>query len=114
MPVPTLNYVDRVVFNAASGGIGNFSQQSAVSGYQTMQNAGAIASKQYGYVAQSADLAQWEVGYGTWDGSSLSRTVLFNSLVGTSPINFTLAPQFMITALAESLGSFGSGSSSLA
>ena len=111
MTVPTLSFVDRVIFTAASAGAGAFVQSAAVTGYQTMQAAGAVSANSYGYSAQSADLHQWEVGYGTWTAatSTLTRTVLYNSSGTTSAISFSSAPQVMVTALAESLGSGGGG-----
>jgi hypothetical protein len=103
MAVPVLSYVDRVIFSTASGGAGSFAQAGAVLGYQTMAAAGAVAGANYGYAAQLPDLSQWEVGWGAWNGSTLTRNVLFNSLATTSPISFSSAPQVMITVLGEGL-----------
>src|SRR5215472_8471804 len=103
MTVPTLSFVDRVIFTAGSGGTSAFIPASPVTGYQSMTAAGALVNAQYGYTAQSPDLGQWEVGYGLWNGTTLTRTVLFNYLGNTSPINFTAAPQVLISAMAESI-----------
>lgn len=102
MSIPTLGMLDRCIFNAASGGTGAFFYASNVNGYQSPGAAGAVNGTSYGYAAQSADLSQWEYGYGTWDGTALARTVL-GGTNGTNPVNFTAPPAVLITALAETL-----------
>jgi hypothetical protein len=77
---------------------------AAVAGYQTPASAGAVNGATYRYRAESADLTQWEVGYGTYTSSSttLARSaVRFNSSGTTSKIGFALAPTVGITLLAE-------------
>lgn len=75
-------------------------------GYQTPAGAGAVNAAVYSYRAESADLTQWEVGFGAYTvaGTVLARTtVLFNSLGTTAKVNFTVAPQVAVVALAEDL-----------
>lgn len=101
--IPPLNFLDRCIFNAMAAGTGIFTVASAVPGYQTPLQAGAMSGLPYGYAAQSSDLTQWEYGYGTYSSATLSRTVILNSLGTSSPINFTAPPQVLLTTLAESL-----------
>lgn len=100
------NFLDVCRFSATSSGTGSFVVSSAVQGYQTPASASAVNGATYRYRAESSDLSQWEVGFGTYTVSSttLTRvTVFFNSSGGTSPISFTSAPQVAIVALAEDL-----------
>lgn len=94
--------LDRCIFQAASAGTGNFVQVINIAGFQTMQNAGAVDGTTYSYAAQLTDLSQWEVGIGTWSAgtNTLDRTtVLYNNLTTTAKIDFSSAPQVMISAL---------------
>lgn len=94
-------------FSATSSGTGDFVVLSAVLGYQTPSAAGALNGRTFSYRAESADLSEWEDGYGVYTSSSttLARTaVSSNSLGTTSKINFTNAPQVAITALTRDLG----------
>lgn len=100
------SFVDVCRFNPTAGGTTDWTFSSAVLGYQSPSAAGVVNGAQYSYRAESADLSQWEVGFGTYNTSTgvLSRgTVLFNSSGGTSKISFTIAPQVAIVALAEDL-----------
>ena len=95
-------------FNPTAGGTTDWTYSSAVQGYQSPAAAGAVNGAQYSYRAESADLSQWEVGIGTYNTATgvLSRTtVLFNSAGTTAKINFTVAPQVAVVALAEDLPS---------
>jgi hypothetical protein len=99
-----VGYVDGVFFLASSSGTGNFVVSSAITGYQTPAAAGAVNGTTYYYRAQSNDLTQWEIGFGTYTVSSttLARTtILFNSSGGTSAINFSAAPNVGIVHPAE-------------
>ena len=104
-------FLDRCIWTPASSGTGSFVLSAAVTGFQTMAAAGAVDGTVYGYAAQSTNLSQWEVGYGTWTTgtSTLTRTVLYNSLGTTAAVSFTAPPQVMITAIAETLVGFDSG-----
>lgn len=96
--------VDVCKFTAVSSGTGDFVVSAAITGYQTPASAGAVDGKTYRYRAESSDLSQWEVGYGTYTVSSttLARsTVLFNSSGTTSKISFSSAPNVGIVLLAE-------------
>lgn len=93
-------------FTAASSGTGSFVVSTAVTGYQTPASANAVDGATYRYRAESADLSQWEVGYGVYTAgtATLTRgTILFNSSGGASAINFTAAPQVAIVQLAEDI-----------
>lgn len=97
MPV---NYLNSVLFRATSAGTGAFVPASAIQGYRIMSTAnGAVVSDTYRYRAESDDLTQWEVGYGVWNGTNLTRIVTQNSAGNTSAINFTQAPRVGITEL---------------
>jgi hypothetical protein len=100
------SFLDVCRFAATSSGTGDFVVSSAVTGYQTPASAGAVSGAIYRYRAESADLSQWEVGYGAYTSgtTTLARTtILFNSSGTTSAINFSAAPQVAIVALAEDL-----------
>lgn len=103
-----VSFVDVCRFNATAAGTGSFVVSSAVLGYQTPAQANAANGKTYRYRAESADLTQWEVGFGVYTSGSvtLTRTVLFNSSGGTSAINFLAPPQVALTLLAEDLLGF--------
>lgn len=99
-------FLDVCRFNPTLGGTTDWTVSTAVTGYQTPASAGAINGALYRYRAESADLSQWEIGYGlyTVSGTVLARTtVLFNSSGTTAKINFTLVPQVGVVALAEDL-----------
>ena len=99
--------LDRCIFIPnTDGGTADFKEGIAVTGYQTMEAAGAINGDTYSYAAQSSDLSQWEVGVGTYVAGSpgtLQRTTIqYNSSGTTAKINFFGgAPQVMLTALAS-------------
>jgi hypothetical protein len=98
------SFVDVCRFTAVSSGTGDFVVSAAVTGYQTPASAGAVSGATYRYRAESVDLSQWEVGYGTYTSGSVTlarTTVLFNSLATAAKINFSVAPQVGIVALAE-------------
>jgi hypothetical protein len=100
------SFLDVCRFTAVSTGTVDFVVSSAVTGYQTPASAGAVSGAVYRYRAESADLSQWEVGYGAYTSGSttLARTtVLFNSSGTTSKISFSAAPQVAVVALAEDL-----------
>lgn len=88
-----VNNLNLAKFNAASAGTGSFVVSGPVTGYQTPLTAGA-SNFNYHYRAESADLTQWEIGLGTYTSStvSMSRSIIINSVGGTSAINFTNAP----------------------
>jgi hypothetical protein len=100
------SFLDVCRFTPTAGGTTDWTYSSAVTGYQSPAAAGAVNGCLYRYRAESSDLSQWEVGYGTYttSGTVLARTtVLFNSSGTTSKINFSSAPQVAIVALAEDL-----------
>lgn len=95
--------VDVVLFNPVAAGTADFVVSAARLGYLTPAAAAAVNGATYSYRAESADLAQWEVGRGVWNAGSDTLTravVLYNSLGNTAKINFTLVPQVGLVALA--------------
>ena len=98
-------YLDVCRFLATSNGTADFVPLSAVTGYQTPAQAGAVDATRYYYRAESSDLTQWEVGYGNYTVSSttLARTTILFSSNSNSKVNFTAAPQVCIVAVAETL-----------
>jgi len=99
-----IGFLDVCKFTAASSGTGDFVVSAAVTGYQTPAAAGALNGAVYRYRAESADLTQWEVGYGAYTAGSVTlarSTVLFNSSGTTAKIGFTVAPSVGIVLLAE-------------
>lgn len=93
-------------FNPASSGTGDFVVSGAVPGYQTPSSAGAVNGATYRYRAESADLSQWEVGYGAYNTgtSTLARTTILFSSASNAKVSFTAAPQVAVVVLAEDLG----------
>lgn len=93
-----------VRFLPTAGSTTDWTVSSAVTGYQTPAQAGAINAAIYAYRAESGDLNQWEIGYGAYTvaGTVLARTtVLANSSGTTAKISFTGIPQVAIVALAD-------------
>lgn len=98
------SFLDVCRFTPTLGGTTDWTVSAAVTGYQTPASAGAVNASVYRYRAESADLTQWEVGYGAYTvaGTVLARTtVLFNSSGTTAKINFSTVPQVAVVALAE-------------
>lgn len=99
-------FLDVCRFTPTAGGTTDWTYSTAVLGYQSPASAGAVNGAVYRYRAESADLTQWEVGYGAYNSSTgvFARTVvLFNSLGTTAKISFSTVPQVAIVALAEDL-----------
>lgn len=99
-------FLDVCRFTPTLGGTTNWTYSAAVTGYQSPAAAGAINGTQYSYRAESADLSQWEIGYGTYNTSTnvLTRgTVLFNSLGTTAKVSFSTVPTVAIVALGEDI-----------
>lgn len=97
-------FLNAARFTPTLGGTTDWTVSAAVVGYQTPAAAGATDGVNYRYRAESADLTQWEVGYGqgSSNGTVFARTaVLSNSAGTTSKINFTVAPTVGIVPLAE-------------
>lgn len=113
--MPASGFIDACGFNPASGGTGSFVVAAAITGYQTPAAAGATNGTIYAYRAQSLDMSQWEIGFGTYSSATptLARTtVTANSSGGTSAINFSAAPSVFVTALSAdfvNLAATGSG-----
>lgn len=100
-------------FNPSAGGTTDWTVSSAVQGYQTPGQASAVNGAQYSYRAESADLSQWELGFGLYNTSTgvLTRATVLASSTG-SKVSFSTVPQVAIVALKEDLP-FAAGLSSL-
>lgn len=89
-----------VRFVPAAGGTVDFVYSSTVTGYRGVS---ALTNGQtYAYRAESADLSQWEWGYGVYTSgtTTLARTTIIASSTG-SKINFSAAPQVALTPRVE-------------
>lgn len=97
-------FLDVVGFTAVSNGTGDFVVSAAVTGYQTPASAGAVNAVVYSYRAQSADLTQWEDGFGAYTvaGTTLARTTVVASSTGAK-VSFTNPPNVFVTALTADL-----------
>ncbi|MGO4714766.1 hypothetical protein [Bradyrhizobium sp. 2TAF24] len=113
--MPATGFIDAVGFNPTAGGTGSFVVSAALTGYQTPAAGGAVNGAVYAYRAQSLDLTQWEIGFGTYASgtTTLARTTITaNSAGTTAAINFSTAPNVYCTALSAdliNLASTGSG-----
>lgn len=97
-------FLDVARFTPTLGGTTDWTVSAAVTGYQTPAAAGAVDGQTYRYRAESADLSQWEIGYGAASstGTVFARTtVLFNSSGTTSKISFSTVPTVGIVPLGE-------------
>lgn len=100
--------VDICRFFPTLGGTTDWTYSSTVTGYQSPTLAGVVTSAPYSFRAESADLTQWEIATGLFDGTKFLRTtVLYNSSgTGTlqggagTKINFTAVPQVALVVLA--------------
>lgn len=99
----TTGWLDRCIFVPVSNGTTDFVVASAVTGYLTPANASAVNGVTYRYAAQNTALTEWEVGYGAWNSGSgtLPRTTVEFSSNSNSKVNFSSAPNVMITALGQ-------------
>ena len=96
-------FLDVARFTPTLGGTTDWTVSAAVTGYQTPVAAGVVDGLNYRYRAESADLTQWEIGYGVASstGTVFARTtVLYNSSGTTSKINFSSAPTVGIVPLS--------------
>jgi hypothetical protein len=100
------SFLDVCRFTPTLGGTTDWVYSTAVTGYQGPAAAGAVNGAVYRYRAESADLTQWEIGYGAYTSGSTTfarTTVLFNSLGTTAKVNFSTVPQVAVVCLAEDL-----------
>jgi len=98
-----INFVDVCKFNPTAGGTADFVVSSASTGYLTPAQAGAVNGATYRYRAESADLSQWEVGYGVYTSGTvtLARTTVIFSTNANAKVNFSTAPVVGLVYLAE-------------
>lgn len=101
------SFVNACVFTANSGGTGTFTVSSAVTGWLTPAQAGAVGGASYRYRAYSSDLSQWEVGTGTYtsSGATLTRAPLYSSNANAL-VSFTAPPSVALTVFAADLITF--------
>jgi hypothetical protein len=99
----TISFVDVCRFTPTTGGTGDFVVSAATTGYLTPANAGAANGATYRYRAESADLSQWEVGFGTYTSgtTTLARTTILKSSNANAKVNFGAAPAVALVYLAE-------------
>lgn len=101
-------YLDACGWIPTSGGTGNWTVSSAITGYRTLAVAqtaqGYPDGTVYSYRGESADKTQWEEGYGASgsSGTTLARTVTASSNSG-SLVNFSAAPNVYIVAASADL-----------
>lgn len=73
-------------------------------GFQSLQAAGAQVGAQYSYVIEEG-LDVWELGVGTWNGTTFTRDQVAESSSGPGvKINFGSAAKFAVTALKNDFG----------
>jgi len=100
-------------FRPTAGGTTDWTYSSFVTGYNSPALAGVVNGLPYKYRAESADLAEWEIGEGVYNAGVLARTTVLANSAGTgtsagqsgagSKINFSTVPQVAIVALKEDL-----------
>lgn len=90
--------LNKCMFRASAGGTGTWTVSSAITGYLTPANAGAVNATVYSYSAESDDKTEWEIGTGTYtsSGTTFSRTPLKSSN-SDAAVNFTAAPRVALT-----------------
>jgi hypothetical protein len=90
-----------VKFNPASAGTADFVYSSAVAGYvgPAATSPAMADGKTYRYRAESADLSQWEFGYGVYTAATqtIARSTIQLSSTGAK-VSFTVPPQVGVTA----------------
>ena len=108
-------FADLVRFRTTLGGTTDWVVSSAIGGCQIPSAANVLNGTNYKVYAVSDDLTQWEISTGAYNSGTTTfprTTVLYNSSgTGTATgqsgagtkINFTLAPQVSVVALAEDL-----------
>ena len=99
-------FLDVCRYIPTAGGTTDWTFAAAVTGYQSPASAGVVNGATYRYRAESGDLTQWEVGFGTYNtgtGVLTRTTVLFNNLGTTAKVSFSTVPQVAIVTLAEDL-----------
>lgn len=96
--------LDNCRFTPTAGGTTDWTYSAAVAGSQSPTAASAVDGQTYRYAAYSADLSQWEIGYGAYTASSgvfARTTVLYNSSGTTAKINFSAAPTVSVVPLGR-------------
>jgi hypothetical protein len=108
-------FADLVRFRATLGSTTDWVVSTAIGGCQIPSAANVLNGTNYKVYAVSDDLTQWEISTGAYNSGTTTfprTTVLYNSSgTGTATgqsgagtkINFTLAPQVSVVALAEDL-----------
>jgi len=101
-----VNLLDLARMTTATTGTGTLTLGSAVSGYLTFAQAGAVDGKTYTYgIFDSAGASEIGRGVYTSSGTTLSRSVL-RSTNSNSPISLSGTAEVFITAAAEDFSEF--------
>lgn len=113
-------FADAVLFIPTLGGTTDWVVSSSVTGYMSPAAAGMVSGATYRYRAESADLSQWEIGFGVYNSgtSTIARTtVTYNSAgTGTQPgqsgagskINFSTVPSISVVLGSADIAAFAS------
>ena len=104
-------FLDLCRFNPTAGGTTDWTFASVVPGYQSPTQANVFTGEQYSLRAESADLTQWEVSEGAFNGGVFARTVVLYNSAGTgilqggagAKINFAAAPQVAVVPIARDI-----------
>ncbi len=101
-------FVDRCIFLPTAGTTADFTVSSAITGYLTPAQAGAVNASVYSYAAEvrvAGAITEWEVGQGAYtvSGTVLARTTVLFSSNSNAKVNFSTAPNVMLTVLKEDL-----------
>lgn len=98
-------FFNRVMFRAASGGLGDFVVSAAITGYRTPLDASIPDNTIVSYTAESDDKTQWETGLGTYATGTvtLDRTTVYESTNANALVNFTAAPKVWVDWFAQNV-----------
>ena len=79
-------------------GTGAFTLGGAISTHQSLSDAGLVSGQRIFYGAESSDGTQWEVGLGTYNGTTITRDTIYASSNAGLTVDFTGATQLWIDA----------------
>jgi len=98
-------FFNRVMFRAASGGVGDFVVSAAITGYRTPLDASIPDTTIVSYTAESDDKTEWETGLGTYATGTvtLDRTTVYESSNANALVNFSAAPKVWVDWFAQNV-----------
>lgn len=99
-----MRYFDRVYFQTSTTGTGDISVGQGLIGYVSLDDAGAVSGDTLPYVIEQD--GDWEIGFGVYDGSSLSRNVQKSSL-GGQKINLSGQAKVFCPVTSQSVSASG-------